>query len=78
VIGIPHEEWIETVHAIVILHPGETADAAEIIAHCRSKIAHYKCPRSVELRTEPLPLSAAGKVLKRELRVEYLAKRAAN
>ncbi len=74
VIGIPHEEWIETVHAIVILHPGQTATTADIVAHCRSKIAHYKCPRSVDIREEPLPLSAAGKVLKRELRVEYLAK----
>jgi long-chain acyl-CoA synthetase len=74
VIGIPHEEWIETVHAIVILHPGRSADAKEIVTHCRERIAHYKCPRSVEIRAEPLPLSAAGKVLKRELRVEYLAK----
>jgi len=73
-IGIPHEEWIETVHAIVILHPGQTADAKAIITHCRERIAHYKCPRSVDIRLEPLPLSAAGKVLKRELRVEYLAK----
>jgi long-chain acyl-CoA synthetase len=74
VIGIPHEEWIETVHAIVIPHPGAAVNAADIIAHCRSKIAHYKCPRSVDIRDEPLPLSAAGKVLKRELRVEFLAK----
>jgi len=77
VIGIPHEEWIETVHAIVILHPGQTLSAADIVTHCRSKIAHYKCPRSVDIREEPLPLSAAGKVLKRELRVEYLAKKQA-
>jgi long-chain acyl-CoA synthetase len=77
VIGIPHEEWIETVHAIVILHPGQSLDAKEIVTHCRERIAHYKCPRSIDIRTEPLPLSAAGKVLKRELRVEYLAKRAA-
>jgi long-chain acyl-CoA synthetase len=48
--------------------------AKEIIDHCRSKIAHYKCPRSIDIRDEPLPLSAAGKVLKRELRVEFLAK----
>ena len=67
-------ETIETVHAIVILHPGQTLDAKEIVAHCRERIAHYKCPRSVDIRLEPLPLSAAGKVLKRELRVEYLAK----
>ena len=72
VIGIPHEEWIETVHAIVILHEGHDVDGKDIIAHCRARIAHYKCPRSVEFRTEPLPLSAAGKVLKRELRAEFL------
>jgi long-chain acyl-CoA synthetase len=75
VIGIPHEEWIETVHAIVIPHVGATVTAKEIIDHCRAKIAHYKCPRSVDVRLEPLPLSAAGKVLKRELRVEFLAKK---
>jgi long-chain acyl-CoA synthetase len=72
VIGIPHEEWIETVHAIIVPHAGVAVEAAEIIAHCRARIAHYKCPRSVELRAEPLPLSAAGKVLKRELRAEFL------
>ncbi len=72
VIGIPHAEWIETVHAIIVPHAGVAADAAEIIAHCRARIAHYKCPRSVEFRAEPLPLSAAGKVLKRELRAEFL------
>ncbi len=76
VIGIPHEEWIETVHAIVISHAEAAVDAAEIIAHCRARIAHYKCPRSVELRAEPLPLSAAGKVLKRELRAEFLSRSA--
>jgi long-chain acyl-CoA synthetase len=75
VIGIPHEEWIETVHAIVIPHAGASVTAKEIIDHCRAKIAHYKCPRSVDVRLEPLPLSAAGKVLKRELRVEFLAKK---
>jgi long-chain acyl-CoA synthetase len=78
VIGIPHEEWIETVHAIIILHEGQDLGAKEIITHCRERIAHYKCPRSVEFRTEPLPLSAAGKVLKRELRAEFLRNAAAN
>jgi long-chain acyl-CoA synthetase len=78
VIGIPHEEWIETVHAIVIPHAGAVISAADIIDHCRARIAHYKCPRSVDIRDEALPLSAAGKVLKRELRVEFLAKAGAN
>jgi acyl-CoA synthetase (AMP-forming)/AMP-acid ligase II len=71
VIGIPHETWGEAVHAIIILKPGERAAAEDIIAHCHSLIAGYKCPRSIEFRTEPLPLSGAGKVLKRELRKPY-------
>jgi acyl-CoA synthetase (AMP-forming)/AMP-acid ligase II len=68
VIGIPHEEWGEAVHAIVILHPGRSATEDELIAHCRELIAGYKLPKSVSFREEPLPLSGAGKVLKTELR----------
>jgi acyl-CoA synthetase (AMP-forming)/AMP-acid ligase II len=71
VVGIPSAEWGEAVHAIVILKEGHVATAAEIIAHCRERIANYKCPRSVEFRSEPFPLSGAGKVLKRELRAPY-------
>ena len=71
VVGIPSAEWGEAVHAIVILKQGHTATAADIIAHCRERIATYKCPRSVEFRTDPFPLSGAGKVLKRELRAPY-------
>jgi len=71
VIGIPDEKWGEKVHAIVRLKAGATASAEDIVAHCRPLIAGYKCPRSVELRTEPLPLSGAGKVLKTELRKPY-------
>ena len=74
VIGIPHEEWVETVHAIIVPYEGKTVSQDEIIEHCRERIARYKCPRSVEVRSEPLPLSAAGKILKRELRKEYLEK----
>jgi long-chain acyl-CoA synthetase len=68
VIGIPNDDWGEAVHAIVILKNGQQVTAAELIAHCHSLIAGYKCPRSIEFRTEPLPLSGVGKVLKRELR----------
>ena len=71
VIGIPHEEWGEAVHAIVILVPGQTATEEEIIAHCRERIAGYKLPKSITFRDEPLPLSGAGKVLKTELRKPY-------
>ena len=71
VIGIPHDVWGEAVHALVILKPGQRATADDITAHCHRLIANYKCPRSIEFRAEPFPLSGAGKVLKRELRKPY-------
>jgi long-chain acyl-CoA synthetase len=75
VIGIPDEKWGERVHAVVVPKPGAERDAAAIIAHCRALIADYKCPRSVEFREDPLPLSGAGKILKTELRQPYWADR---
>jgi long-chain acyl-CoA synthetase len=71
VIGIPHETWGEQVHAIVVLKPGANVAPEELIAHTRQFIAGYKVPKSIELRSEPLPLSGAMKVLKRELRKAY-------
>jgi acyl-CoA synthetase (AMP-forming)/AMP-acid ligase II len=71
VIGIPCDQWGESVHAIIILKPDMTASEDEIKAHCHTLIAGYKCPRSVEFRTEPLPLSGANKVLKTELRKPF-------
>jgi long-chain acyl-CoA synthetase len=71
VIGIPSEQWGEAVHAIVVLQPDQTADEEELKAWCRDRIAGYKVPKSVEFRTEPLPMSGAMKVLKRELRAAY-------
>jgi long-chain acyl-CoA synthetase len=71
VIGIPHEVWGEQVHAIVVLHAGVTVTPEEIIEHARATIAGYKVPKSLELRTEPLPLSGALKPLKRELRKPF-------
>jgi acyl-CoA synthetase (AMP-forming)/AMP-acid ligase II len=71
VIGIPSAKWGESVHAIVILKEGACATEDEIKAFCRTLIADYKCPKSVEFRTEPLPLSAANKVLKTELRKPF-------
>lgn len=68
VIGVPDDRWGERVHAVIVLHPGDTADLKSIQSHCRSLIAGYKIPRSLELRSDPLPLSAVGKVLKTALR----------
>ncbi len=73
VIGIPDEVWGEAVHAIVVPHDGKHPTAEQIIAHARVSIAGYKVPKSVEIRTEPLPLSGALKVLKRDLRAPYWA-----
>jgi long-chain acyl-CoA synthetase len=73
VIGVPDEKWGERVHAFIILQPGGKVTEDEIIAFTRERIAHYKCPRSVEVRTA-FPLSGAGKVLKRELRKEFTGK----
>ncbi|MEJ2532555.1 MAG: long-chain fatty acid--CoA ligase [Halioglobus sp.] len=71
VIGIPHEEWGEAVHAIVVLHEGGSATEEGLVAHCRERIAGYKVPKSFTFRAEPLPLSGAGKVLKTELRKPF-------
>jgi acyl-CoA synthetase (AMP-forming)/AMP-acid ligase II len=68
VIGIPSDEWGEAVHAIVILNPDATVTDDELKAHCHTLIAGFKCPRSIEYRTETFPLSGANKVLKTELR----------
>jgi acyl-CoA synthetase (AMP-forming)/AMP-acid ligase II len=71
VIGIPHEVWGEAVHAVVVPRDGMEVTEIEIIEYARPTIAGYKLPKSVEIRAEPLPLSGAMKVLKRELRKQY-------
>jgi len=73
VIGKPDPHWGEAVHAVVNLREGMAASAEDLIAHCRGLIAHYKCPRSVDIRAKPMPLSGANKILKSELRAELLA-----
>jgi acyl-CoA synthetase (AMP-forming)/AMP-acid ligase II len=70
VIGVPDERWGETVKALVVLVDGGTADEAELIAWCRDRLAHFKCPTSVELRAE-LARTATGKLQKFKLRAPY-------
>jgi long-chain acyl-CoA synthetase len=73
VFGIPDDRWGEAVHAVVV--PRSPIEANEILEHCRSLIAGYKVPKSIEFRSEALPKSGAGKLLKRELREPYWADR---
>lgn len=68
VIGVPDLRWGERVHAIILPRASAVLTTEELIEHCRARIADYKCPRSIEFRDKSLPLSAAGKVLKAELR----------
>jgi long-chain acyl-CoA synthetase len=75
VIGIPDEKWGEAVHAIVVPRSGRTVSQEEVVAHCHTLIAGYKCPRSVAIRNEPMPISGAGKILKTVLRAPYWAGR---
>jgi acyl-CoA synthetase (AMP-forming)/AMP-acid ligase II len=70
VIGIPSDEWGESVHAIVQLKPDTTATAEELETLARGHLAGYKIPRSFEFRDE-LPRTESGKLLKRILRDAY-------
>ena len=71
VVGIPDETWGEAVHAVIVCKPGTNVSSDELISHARTQIASYKTPRSIEFRTEALPKSGAGKILKRDLREKY-------
>jgi len=70
VIGVPDDRWGETVKGIVVRAPGTEATPEEIIAFCRDRLAHYKCPTSIDF-ADVLPRNPSGKVLKRELRAPY-------
>ena len=72
-IGVPDEDWGEAVKAVVEVASGVTADdalARELIEHCRDRLAHYKCPRSVDF-VDQLPRLDSGKILRRQVRDPY-------
>jgi len=66
IVAMPDEKWGEVPKAFITLKDGHSATAEEIIAFCRSKIAHFKCPKHIEFG--PLPKTATGKIRKNELR----------
>jgi acyl-CoA synthetase (AMP-forming)/AMP-acid ligase II len=70
VVGVPHDKWGETVKALVVVAEGKVVTERELIDHCRARLAHYKCPTSVELR-DTLPRTATGKLQKFKLRAPY-------
>jgi len=74
VIGVPDQKWGETIKALVVLRPGATATEEDLMTHCRSRMAHYKCPTSIELRPV-LSRTATGKLQKFKLREPYWAGR---
>jgi acyl-CoA synthetase (AMP-forming)/AMP-acid ligase II len=74
IIGVPDERWGETVKAVVVPVPGAELSAEDVIAFCRTRLARFQCPASVDF-AEELPRNATGKVLKRTLREPYWAGR---
>ncbi len=70
VIGVPDAKWGEVGKAVVVLKPGAAATEEELLEHCRARLARFKVPRSV-MFVEALPISAAGKILKRELKDKF-------
>lgn len=67
VVALPHDKWGEVPKAFVVVRPGQSVTEAELLEHCRSRLARYKCPQCVEF-LESLPKTGTNKILKRELR----------
>jgi long-chain acyl-CoA synthetase len=70
VVGVPSERWGETPLAFVVRRPGPEVTPDELIAFCRGRLAHYKCPAAIEW-AQALPRNPSGKVLRRKLREPY-------
>jgi acyl-CoA synthetase (AMP-forming)/AMP-acid ligase II len=70
VIGVPDDKWGETIKALVVIRPGHTATERELVEFCRGRMAHFKCPTSIEFR-DSLLRTATGKLQKFKLREPY-------
>lgn len=70
VIGVPDEKWGETIKALVVLRPDSSVTEADIVNFCRERLAHFKCPTTIEFRDE-LARTATGKLQKFKLRAPY-------
>jgi fatty-acyl-CoA synthase len=70
VIGVPHPRWQEVGRAVIVVKEGQTLSEQDVIQFCQDKLARFKIPKSAVF-VEALPRTAAGKVLKRELRDTY-------
>lgn len=74
VIGLPHDKWGEAVHAVIVLHDGQSSSATELIDWCRGRIAGYKRPQSIHFVADAqMPRTATGKILHRVLRDQMSA-----
>ena len=72
VIGMPHEKWGESVHAVVVLHAGQQASEAEIRQWCRDRLAGFKCPSRVSfIADQDMPRTATGKIVHRTLKARF-------
>ncbi len=69
-IGVPDEKWGEAVKACVVVKAGQELTEAELIADARTRIAGYKCPKSIDF-IEALPRNPSGKILRKDLRAPY-------
>ena len=70
-IGVPDDDWGESVKALIELKPGHTVEQGEIITLCKEKLGSVKAPKTVDF-IEELPRSQKGKVLKKDLRTKYV------
>jgi acyl-CoA synthetase (AMP-forming)/AMP-acid ligase II len=71
VIGLPHPQWGEAIHAVVLRTDGATATEQDLLDFAAARLSSFKKPRSIAL-VDALPISATGKVLKKDLRRQYL------